>query len=71
MAEWQPPAELRLAAAWAGLEWARASLTRSIEHLRRSGRPGLEPLIQELAEFDDRLIGLQLLTGAVWMEQKE
>jgi hypothetical protein len=66
VAEWPP--ELRLAAAWAGLDWMIAGLARTVEHLHQSERPGLAPMMEETSE---RLAGLQRLLAAVWQGEQD
>lgn len=68
--QWQPPPELRLAAAYGGLDWAQAALVRTIEHLQMVDRPGLDPLADELVGTVRRLQALQRLVRAAWLEER-
>jgi hypothetical protein len=69
--EWQPSAELRLVAAFASLDWSRASLSRAVEHLREVDRPSLEPLADELLAISNCLAGLQRLVQAAYEAERE
>jgi hypothetical protein len=66
MTEWEPSVRERLMAAAAGLDWSRAMLWRSRDHLERVPRERIRPLAEDLGAVYERLAGLQRLVETMY-----
>jgi hypothetical protein len=67
--EWEPSPADRLLVAAAALDWSRALLRRSREHLQRSENARARPIAEELNAIHERLSGLERLTQVIQAEE--
>lgn len=69
--EWEPSRSERLMIAAAGLDWSRALLRRSREHLQQSESVRAHPLIADLVATHERLAGIERLLLIIREEERE
>jgi hypothetical protein len=70
MTSWEPNRGERLLVAATGIDWSRALLWRSRDHLQRSGSVRTRPIVEELTVLNERLTGLQRLIQVIHAEER-
>ncbi len=71
LTEWEPSRGEQLMIASAGLDWARALLWRSRDHLQQSESIPAHPIIADLVAIHERLSGIERLLWIIREEERD